>query len=276
MAKSLVNENVYLSNDSVAMMYFTEKQDRYLHEKLDQRLRFNETITEYNRFLLLLRDFVKTLGLNSEIENAVAIAWLVKHGYLSYDKQFSYGKETNREILGRYGISILGGYCVCRNISELAYDILRLLEYYSKQLYVYQPNMSLPVSARLKPANHVLNLIEHDGIKYGIDLQNGCGLYRFKNRFTLDKITQEIGGKLRYKPYYEFIVGQSTQEEIGKQLKQFEIDSKKRTIAPVEYELGILPDTIAFMNAHKDMCEDFHNETNETKGHIVRSLQLTK
>ena len=274
MAKNIYNENVYLSNDSSAMMYFGEKREKNLRKQVDQRIKYIKIIEEYNRFLLVLRNFMKTLGLNSEIENAIALAWLERNGYLSFNKNITNGQEAKNEILGRYGMSILGGYCVCRNISEMAYDVLRLLDYYVKQLYVYQPNLSLPTSARLKQANHVINLIEHEGVNYGIDLCNGCGLYRFKNKLTLEKITQEIGGKLRYKPYYEFIVGQSTQEEIGKQLKQFEIDSKKRTIAPVEYELGIYPDTIQFMNAHKDMCEDFHIETNETKGNIVRSLHL--
>ena len=271
MGKSLYSEKIYLANDQEAIQYFQEQRRKNLIAREAHRLQYQEIIKNYNRYLLVLRDFMKSLGLNTEIENTIALAWLIKHGYISVDKEFT-GTEEKDEILGRYGLSIIEGKGVCRNYSEMAYDEMRLLNYYSKQLYCYWPNLSLPKSATVKKANHVINLIEHDGVIYGIDLYNGCALFHFTEPLTLERITLKTGKKIRYKPYYEYILGESTEQQIGAHLLDFEKSSKMKTISAIEYEDEIYPDTISFMNNHKNICEDFHRETQDMKEKLVLSL----
>ena len=271
MGKSIYDENLYLARDPEVMLALEKKRVHFLYTKEDQRLKYKEIIEKYNRFLLVLRDFFQTLDLDIEMKNMIALAWMIKNGYLSVEKEYK-NEELTEEIAGRYGITILEGLGVCRNFTEMGHDLMRLLDYYSKQLYVYSPNMSLPSSARTKKANHVINLIDHEGVKYGMDIYNGCALFHFIDRFTLKRITQKTPKKYRYKPYYEYTTGEKTIDEIKLELEQMEMESKKPTISAIEYEEGIYPDTIAFMSSHRDLCEDFHRETAGMKRELVNSL----
>ena len=272
MGKNIYNENVYLSGDKEAMDTFLLRKERENLLHVVERLKYEDTIREYNRFLLILRDFIKSLGFDTSLENAIALSYLIHHGYLTFDKNFK-NEETKDEISARYGMTILKGYGCCRNYSDMGKDILMLLDYYVKNFYCYQPNLSLPKSARLKEANHVINLVEFDGCKYGIDLYNGCALYSFKDCFTLRKISSFDDGKLRYKPYYEILTGESTLEDIKRQLEDFKNESRKSHISFLVYEHDIRAQIVEFMNKHKDLFEDFHNETKSMKENIVLSLR---
>ena len=271
MKKQIYSEKVYLSGDKTAMDTFLEKKEKENLLHVLERIANKDAIKEYNRYWLLERDFLKSLGLKTSIENAIALSYLIHHGYLSYNMKFS-PKATDNEIKARYGMTILKGYGCCRNFSDMGKDIMKLLDYYVKNLYCYQPNLSLPKSAYMKQANHVINLIMYDGIKYGIDLYQGCALYYFKNSLTLERISQIDNSKIRFKPYYEITTGEGDLESIHKELEEFGLESKKPHLSPLIYEQDILPDTKQFMENKKRDLIDFHNETNEMKEHIVLSL----
>lgn len=271
MKKNIYSEKVYLTGDKDAMDTFLKKREKGHLLHVMQRMVHQEEIIEYNKFLLLVRDLMKSFKLNTSLENAIALSYLIHHGYLSYNKEFD-NKETKNEIDARLGMTVVSGHGCCRNYSDMGYDVLRLLDFYVKKLYCYLPNLSLPKSAGLKEANHVINLIDFDDVKYGIDLYQGCSLYRFKDSFTMSKLSMMYDDRIRFKPYYELLTGEGTLESIKKEIEEYALESKKRTISAIVYEDVVRPETIAFMGRQKDILEDFHNETNEMKEHIALSL----
>ncbi len=277
MGKNIYNENVYLSNDKEAMDTFLRKKEEYQLLYALERLQHEEVLKLYNKYLLLVRDLLKSFSFNSSLEYSIALAYLIHKGYLSFNKEFK-SKEIQDEIHSRYGTTIIRGYGCCRNFSDMTRDMLMLLNYYVKNLYCYLPNLSLPKSAIYKQANHVINVIEYDGVKYGIDLLNSCALYRFKNPLTLERISSFDNDKIRNKPYFEIITGDSSLDEIKEELKDFNAERKKRTISPLEYEDEIKPETIIYMNEHKSILDEFHNDTNQIKEGIALKLKsnLTK
>lgn len=269
--KNIYSEKVYLSGDKDVMdTYLRLKESRRL-VCIAQRNLYSDAVKEYNRFLLLVRDLMKSFNLNTSLENAIAVSYLIHHGYLSYNKKFD-GKEEKDLVKDRLGMNIVRGHGCCRNFSEVGYDVLRLLDFHVKRFYCYLPILCLPNSVGSKQANHVINLIDFDDVKYGIDLYHGCSLYKFKNGLTMEKISMTDNGKIRFKPYYELLTGEGTLESIKKEIEEYALESKKRTISAIAYEDVARPETIAFMGRQKGILEDFHNETNEMKEHIALSL----
>lgn len=271
MAKNIYDEKVYLKGDEEALDTFLKKKEKRRLLHAIERLKYEDTIREYNKFLLLVRDLIKSFNLNTSLENAIALSYLIHHGYLSYNKEFD-NKESKTEIDARLGITIVSGHGCCRNYSDMGYDILRLLDLYVKNYYCYLPNLSLPKSARLKEANHVINLVDFADVKYGIDLYQGCSLYSFKDSFIMQKLSMSDDFRIRFKPYYEILTGEGTLDSIQKEIEEFALESKKRKISALVYQEVIRPGTIEFMDKQKSVLEDFHNETNEMKEHIALSL----
>lgn len=272
MKKNIYDEKVYLKGDREALDTFDRKKEEYSLLYTIEEYKYEDAIKEYNRYLLLVRDFLKKLDLSSSLEYSIAVAYLIHNGYLTYDKKFR-NDETKDEVHTRYGMSIIRGYGVCRNFSDINFDLLRLLDFYVKNLYCYQPQFLLPKSSRLKRANHVISLIEYDGNKYGIDLLNGCALYHFKTPLLLEQISMYDNSRIRNKPYYEIITEGKTLDDIMEELKEYRKLVNEGIISPIEYK-ELRGKTIIYLNAHKKMLDDFHLETEEIKNNIVRKMKI--
>lgn len=275
MEKNVYDEKVYLSKDEEALDTFYKKRECYALLCDIEREKNNELIKEYNRYLLVSSKFLKSLDLNNSLEYCVAISYLIHKGYFSLDKEFS-SVESRGEINSRYGTTIVRGNGCCRNFSDMTFDLMRLMDFFVKELYCYQPNLSLPKSARLKSANHVINVVEFEGVKYGFDLYNGPKLFSFKNPFVLKEISTFDSSMLRNKPYYEIIVDGLSIDDILRELEEYRIESKKQTISPYEYERDILFKTREYLTSQKSMLEDFHESTNEMKLSIAKKLVSVK
>ncbi len=210
------------------------------------------------------------MGFNNSLEYGIAISYLIHNGYLCYDKDFKH-EENKNEIDARYGLTILKGYGCCRNFSDITRDMMMLLDYFVKNLYCYQGNIYQVRNYRRKSANHVINLIEYDGVKYGMDLFNGCILYRFKNPIILESISETSCLRLANKPYYEIIRGENDIDDILKEIEDYSNEAKKSVISPLEY--GEIKAAVTnSLNIRKNDLDGFHNETREMKKKIVRMM----
>lgn len=268
------DEKLYLNNDKSAIDAINLLRERYSFLYALENWRFGELLRIYNHYLLQLSNVLSGLDLSGPMDYSIAMAYLIKNGYLSYDKDFK-DEETKQEVHTRYGTSIINGYAVCRNYSDINRDILMLLDMYVKNIYCYRNPSGVNNSIK-KSANHVVNLIEYDGVKYGIDLFNDCQLFKFDNSFILSRISDDKPSKMRYKPYFEIIVGDSTLEDVIKKVEEFDIESKKETISSYEYENGIKNRVLSYMKRNRDIFEDFHRETNEDKEEMVRLFTIDK
>lgn len=272
MKKNVYDEKIYLKGDKEALDSFRDSRKEFELLHNIEYEKYGTAIREYNKYLLMVKDFLTTLDLNNSLEYSIALSYLIKNGYFTYDRLFRNKKDDN-ELASRLGISIISGCGCCRNIADLSNDLLNALGYYSNNFYCYAPYNHLPKNANTKLANHVANLVEFNGVKYVIDLLNECILYGFDSSFVLKEIALFSDHKIRYKPYFDIILNQYDLNKIFERLKEFEFESKKKKIKSYDYENEIKLKTIIYMSRHKDLCMDFHNETKELKEQIALKLK---
>ena len=272
MEKEYYNEKNYLSGDEESINTIIKLKNEYALLYAIEEIKYGDLLKMYNRFLRMVKELLQTLDLDNSLEYSIAVAYLINNGFLTFDKEFK-NIETKKEIHTRYGTTIVKGFGVCRNYSDLNKDIMTLLDYYVKNIYCFCPYLGLPKNARNKKSNHVVNMIEYSDVKYGIDLFNNCNLYHFKTPFILDRITTGPTRQMRYKPYFEVIVGESDFKDIPDQIREYSQESKKIELSAEEYEDGIRNKTNDYLSKHNDLFEDFHNETKEMKIEMVRMMR---
>jgi len=267
---SVYNEDEYLNNYEVLRMY-EELGRLYLRKVRRDRIKYKNTLDCYDEFLDEVIDLLKDIGFNNELEYAIALGYLIENGYLSSDFKFKSGTAED-EIKTKFGVSIIEGVGCCRNISSFNKDVLDKMNFNNKLLYCYQGSTFFK-SHKKKAANHVINLINHNGNIYGIDLYNSDILYQFKNEFIMESCAGFYSGKLRYKPYYEIMVGESDIDDMMDTVELFREEAKKRKISFLEYEENRY-EVRKKIRGEEDKLDDFFDKTKVLKKEIVRSKKL--
>lgn len=264
---SVYNEKRYLNGDQEALDFISELREEYIEEVEDDRENYYEAITEYEDFLNELADELLKYDLNDSLEYSIALSYLIDKGYLSVDHKFRH-RESLEEVNGRLGMNIVSGRGCCRNIVDFHKAVFDRLNISLKPLYCYEGIRSGSNSY----ANHVMSLVEYDNNLYGIDLHNGNALFRFKKPMKLSLISTLNSGKVRYKPYYELVTGESDLETIRDNLKRYEEYSKKKAISPLIYDLEIKHRTRDLMKSKKDKLEKFSEKTKVLKKSITDNM----
>jgi len=226
------DERVYLKDDYIISSFASEAFLRNEKIKIEER-NYKREINKYDLLIDKLAVFIRRLGYESSIECSMLLSYMISNGYLSIDKQY-FDKEIDarKELISRLGMSIIRGNGVCRNTSAMHKEVFDRLGLYDKQLYCYQ---GIGTGKRSK-ANHVINIIEYDNNYYGIDIFNGDRLYRFISELELRNISLYYNDCLRYKPYYEISIGESSIEKVREYLNKFKDYASRRSIDPYIYD----------------------------------------
>ena len=231
--RSIYNEDLYLKNYNKVSHFYEKLHDEMKNRCNNEKNNYSNLIDKYDEFILKVVELLKQLNIKSSIEYSLAISYLINEGYLSYDLKFI-PLPTNMELINRFGISIISGRGCCRNISDMHNQIFKNLNLYNKKLYCSQKQTPF-YNLKNKSANHVITVIEYEDVLYGIDLYNFNKLYRFKNSLILKEISIYYDNILRYKPYHELITSESVIDNIYKNIKLFELESKKNTLSALIY-----------------------------------------
>ncbi len=259
------DEELYL-NSEYLIEYYSKLGVKYTNLVEREKIIYADVFYYYDLLLDRTIKLLRNIGFNNSLEYSIALSYLIECGYLSKDFVFKPGIDTN-EIKTKMGISIIDGVGCCRNFSSLHKDIFDKMDLSIKPFYCYEGNNFFKKS-RKRAANHVLNLVEYDDNTYGIDLYNNNMLYHFKNKYFLKSISSYYSGDLRYKPYYELMMGESNIEDIKKTLELFDEYSTRSFISPLEYE-EIKYDTSKRMKKEEDSLYDFFNSTSDLKEKVL-------
>lgn len=264
---SVYNEKRFLNEDPEALEFIAELREEHLEEVREDTEAYSKAIIEYEYFLDELADELLKYDLNDSLEYSIALSYLIDKGYLSNDHKFRH-RESLEEVHGRLGMNIVSGKGCCRNIVDFHKDVFDKLNISLKPFYCYEGIRTGSNSY----ANHVISLIDYDNNSYGIDLHNGTALFRFKTPVKLSLISTLNSGKVRYKPYYELVTGESDIETIKDNLKKYEECSKKKAISSLEYDLDIKHRTRDLMRSKKDKLENFAERTKVLKKIITDDM----
>lgn len=272
MRENIFNEKVYLKEDPGAMRWIKENRDEFLKRYLKEKEVFSNALKNYDSFISLVAKFIKDLGYTSSLEISLVLEYLIRNGYLSYNMEFTDGVPNQEfEINSRFGTSILKGKGCCRNYSFMHYDIMQQLNKFIKLFYCYEKD-SIFAQPKNAQANHVISLISYEDNVYGIDLYNGSRLFHFHKPYVLKEVSSKTGYELRYKPYYEMVMGESSIEDIKKTVSIFEEYCKKGFINPMEYEDEIKYGIKRDLMERQDELVGFHESTKQLKKEIVDEI----
>ena len=233
-----------------------------------ENLFYKDALAKYDEFITKVAEFIRSLGYKNSLDSSFCLSHLIHSGYLSHDEKFSdKAPDEETEITTKLGINIILGAGCCRNYSSIHRDVFSRLELPSNYFYCYQGH-NLMNRAKVALANHVINLIEFDGNMYGIDMYNLNNLFHFVDSFNLQEIPTERRGLLRYKPYYELGMGESTIEDIRKKLEAYAEYATRKAINPFDYEADLKYRIKRKVIRQKDEFKAFHEDTKVLKKEI--------
>lgn len=267
---SIYNEDLYLNGNKGSLIEFELMRKTRNDILALELIGYKNTIENYDFFIEEAAKLIKSLNLDSSLAISLAISYLIKNGYFTYNKEFT-EDETTTELLNREGISIIAGEGCCRNFSDIQMSIMNRLDYKTKKFYCYHQTTFL-ASPKNEEANHVLNLIEYKGNIYGIDIYNYNLLYRFANKFSLVSISKLTNDKLRYKPYCEMIRENTSMKEIFDNLNLFESCKNKPFIYSQDYEKFQF-EINKKLEKENDRFDAFHERTKELKKEIYNDIK---
>lgn len=259
-----------INSDKEAYQLFIHCKELLLQKYAEEEKLYGDIFKEYDKFLLELVELLKNINLSNPLEYSLALRYLIWNGYLSKDLKYN-RIESENELSKKYGINIILGEGCCRNFSDMHYDVMKRLNEYVRQYFCATRVLLKPLKATR--ANHILNIIEYDGLRYGIDLYNQAELFKFTDGFNLKDTNFYSNAKLRNKPYLNLIYTDETIDDIVNDVKMYEEDSKKIHLSPFIYYLDLIPAITERLNNQKDIFMDFHNETKIIKENICEGMQ---
>lgn len=271
MKKTKYNEKVYLLEPEV-YGYFEDIGLQNLENQASEKEEFQDVLINYDKFIEEVAELLHQLGYSSALECTNMVSYLIRNGYLSQDAFFiNQSPDAKGEISHRLGTSIIMGQGCCRNYANMLRDIYKIMGIPTDNLYCYQ---GLLRRGQNRPANHVINLVEHEDNLYGIDMYNGNRLFHFINALVLREISTNSSLGLLYKPYYEVVMGEGNLNTIKAKMRCYKDYSSKGIISPFEYEDSIKYDTFRRMEDSKNKLCDFHEKTKSLKKEIARDMRL--
>lgn len=130
----------------------------------------------YQSFLINLKNFICGIN-NQDVEKQFKIlSYLFQNGYLTTTQTIKF--DSNYPYLGipielSEGIQVTIGTCCCRHANELLNDILRLLNYDSKILFIYiDENNDWHIKPNGCNCNHMAVTLNNSNKKIILDLYN--------------------------------------------------------------------------------------------------------
>ena len=253
-----LDEEYFLQGTPDVLKHYNDKFEDRENVWIIERMFYKEAIAKYDEFITKLAKFIRSLGHKNALDTSFCLSYLIHCGYLSHEKKFSdRAPNEGTEITSNLGINIILGDGCCRNYSSIHKDVFSKLGLPSEYFYCYQ-GVQLFGKTQALPANHVINLIQYEGTTYGIDMYNLNSLFHFIDSHNLQEISTERRSILRYKPYYELEMGESTIEDIKRKLEIFAAYAQQRAINPFDYEANLKYNTKSKVRSQEKAFQSFH------------------
>ncbi len=274
MSDSIYNEDNYLNGDKENLRTFAEDYQKRREKFALEKERFANVLNNYQEFITTVATIIKTLGFKNSLEYSMFIKVLIDNAFLSDNLTFKNKPlDLSKEITSSLGTSIIVGRGCCRNYTKMQQDIFRVLDLPLFLYYCYE-GISFLSQAKDAEANHVVTLVTYENQVYGLDIYNGFRLFEFKDAFTLAEISTQTHYTLRYKPYFELIMGESSLPHIRDRIATFEQLSHSSFVNPFEWEEEIKYKMKRKMKELNEYCVPYeiHEATEGLKKEIADEM----
>ena len=179
------DESYYLSSfgeDERKILEYWKEKNKSDNEI--EMVNYSSLISLYDSYIKLVGKLINEISLDNSISKGLMISVLVQAGAFSYD-EFE-GKNVDDILNSRIGLNVINGIGCCRNVSNFMTDVLNINGDFCENITVIQLTKRNKRKATREKANHMMNLINYDGVLYGFDLSTNYGsLYYFINSFEL-------------------------------------------------------------------------------------------
>ena len=250
----------YDINSDFLMELFIESNRIARNESISNNYLLYE---EYIKFIKKVVVLMKELGITSSIDYAYTLEFLIHRGILSTEP-FSYKRKID-DILGIEGASVILGGGECRNFAKF-YDHV----FHNAGLSIANYHCNDYKSAYLRdimPANHMINIINHNNTRYGFDAYNQR-VYRFLNAFELEDI--ESRQRLLFK-FHSQIKYNGDYNSVIRLLDMCSKSAIEDTITKEEL-VSIRNRVNELLDSNKGVLDDFCSDTKKDKENIKRLM----
>jgi len=135
----------------------------------------------YKQFLINLKEFLLNHSLNDINLTFNVLNYLLRNAKFTNEKEMIFKNRYNYFPLPSAlsdGIQVMNGICCCRHANTLNYDILKTLGLKVKLQPILIKNNTWIKLNNFVGGNHVITILEEEGITYNFDLVGG---FQFKN-----------------------------------------------------------------------------------------------
>ena len=238
-------------------------------QSIKEDVTYREAIKEYRIYIRMIAELLNELKLpNNPLYYSIVLQRMIYRGYCSL-KEYKYVYDVQDILTFTSGINIIAGEGVCRNSTCFIEDVLKKLDFPTEKFYCNCQSTSRQRKA--KPANHVLNIITIDGIKYGYDSTNQFFL-RFINDSDL-RTYLPTGEEVifHFKPY-AFLALEGITQDIPEKMRTYRNASLASQISDEEvYE--IIVRSTELINKNEEAFNMFKDHTQERKQKILTLTQ---
>lgn len=247
------DERYYLSD------YFKNERNFLLELKSswDEICKFEEReysnlINDYYKYLKCVLKLLNEITLNKdELTKINILRFLIMNGVFSNTNKFIIDTKAGNILLSKSGIGVVEGIGCCRHISEFISDVMpecRVLTCLEQTKNQFESQ-----------ANHVINLVNYNGVSYGFDALNKGNLFRFISSLNMKDI--KCVNSLYYKPYVEITHYKRTFEEI----EEFLESNKAKDIETITCLKELLIKFKAYMAVvnSNELIKDFRSDNKE-------------
>ncbi len=279
---AIYNELDYLFKDvnSPIIKRIIEMQLDYDRERNNNKIIYNKNIEYYNYFVEFVSELIKNIAIkNNSISYSRLFSRLLYDGYLSDMSNFISTTQEKYfiDIKGYFGIDIVNGFGCCRHTASFFQDVFKNLDINGKALCCFRP-CTTKDDFQYKPftstANHVVNLLEYNGLYYIYDSLNKC-YYYFNDFITMypyiiNDDNFSLNSILYYKPYMDMIIFSISYKEILENINTFIKNCNNSSFYITSQEItDILYETDNIYEKSNDILNCFKEDSKKYTKHII-------
>lgn len=262
------DERYYLGDNSkLEREYILNKQKEWNVICDCEKANYASLITDYNLYIELVRKLIGEFSPKDDnLSKIYTIMYLLMDGIFSYSDKFQFTSGHIDILHSKPGVNILHGKGSCRHVSGFISDVMP-----QSKVLTCVGEVNTPYESE---GNHVINLIEYNGKKYGFDATNKGILYNFISEFEMKPVNADVNDCLNYKPYGEIMFFKRSFEEIREFLEQI----KENGNSTISYEQlsDIALSSQLSIASNMDIIEDFLSDSRSQVRNIKEKIKEIK
>lgn len=248
----------------------------------------------YDSIVNNLATFLKEMNLTDPVEVFTVFQFMYRNGYLSFNHNFNYDVDM-KDMSKLNGVDVVRGTGVCRSIASFLTDLYKAMGYNASNLLVSANRTVLKNIDRqgnypkwkiskktnrfvktissfsdiVPISNHLINMVEKDGITYIFDPTNDAFLQKGgMNKFVLPEKKE---GRMTFSYLQHFFARLNGSMGNISSCWQLYNDLQNPTIDYEEYK-EIYKKTLIFIKENKILFEEFYAKNQQLYAELFEKL----